>query len=115
MSYSKIHRQKKKQAMLEALEKHLGVVALAAKEIGIERSTHYEWMRRDEDYARKVEAIGDVALDFAESALLKRINEKDTTAIIFYLKTKGKKRGYVEKKEIEHSGEMKDIIIEFKK
>ncbi|MDR3142731.1 MAG: hypothetical protein LBU37_13545, partial [Tannerellaceae bacterium] len=45
--------------------------------------------------------IADIAIDFAESNLHKRIKEGDTTSIIFYLKTKGKKRGYIEKSEID--------------
>lgn len=37
--------------------------------------------------------------DFAESKLMKKINEDDTTCILFYLKTKHKHRGYVEKSQ----------------
>jgi len=89
-----------KKAMLEALEKSLGVVTTAAKAVGIDRSTHYEWLKTDEAYRDAVTSIGDVALDFAESQLHKQMQTGDTTACIFYLKTKGKKRGYVERQEI---------------
>lgn len=95
-----------KKAMLEALEKSLGVVTTAAKKVGINRSTHYEWLKTDEDYRKSVEALSDVAVDFAESTLYKLIESGDTTATIFYLKTKGKSRGYIEKFEanMNHSG-----------
>ena len=93
-----------KKAMLKALEKSLGVVTLAAKEVGIDRTMHYRWMNEDSEYRKAVDDIADVALDFAESMLHKQIQDKDTTATIFFLKTKGKKRGYVERQEIDHSG-----------
>ena len=38
-------------------------------------------------------------LDFAESKLIEHINNNDITSLIFFLKTKGKKRGYVERTE----------------
>jgi hypothetical protein len=86
-----------KKAMLEALEKSLGIVTKACKMVGISRETHYSWLRNDEKYAAAVSEVGEVALDFAESKLHEKINSGDTTAIIFYLKTKGRERGYVEK------------------
>jgi hypothetical protein len=89
----------KKKAMLRALEATLGVVAPACKEAGVERVTHYRWMQKDKAYGKQVEAIADTAIDFAESKLFSNIKNGDTTSIIFYLKTKGKKRGYVEKTE----------------
>ena len=89
-----------KKAMIEALEKSLGVVTTAAKTVGIDRSTHYEWLKTDQKYKDAVESIGDIALDFAESQLHKQMQAGDTTACIFYLKTKGKKRGYVERQEL---------------
>ena len=94
-----------KKAMIEALEKSLGVVTSACKSVGIARQTHYTWMREDEEYKDAVDAIGDVALDFAESQLHKQIQDGNSTATIFYLKTKGKKRGYVERQEIEQTGD----------
>lgn len=95
-----------KKAMIEALEKSLGVVTTAAKAVGIDRSTHYDWYNNDPEYSAAVDSISDIALDFAESQLHKQIQGGEVSSTIFYLKTKGKKRGYVEKTEVEHSGEL---------
>lgn len=90
-----------KKAMLVALEKSLGIVSTACKEIDISRQTHYRWQTEDEEYKRAVDDISEAAIDVAESELHKLIKKGDTTAIIFYLKTKGKKRGYIERQEVD--------------
>jgi len=89
-----------KKAMLVALEKSLGIVSTAAKEVGIVRQTHYNWMEADSEYKKSVESIGDSVLDFVESKLHGLIESGDTACTIFYMKTKGKRRGYVERQEI---------------
>jgi hypothetical protein len=76
---------------------------LACKETEITRTTHYEWYKTDEEYRQAVDGMEDIVLDFAESKLHGNINKGKETSTIFYLKTKGKKRGYVEKTEIENS------------
>lgn len=93
-----------KKAMLQALEQSLGVVTSACKSVGISRQTHYRWMSEDEEYKKGVADIENVALDFAESQLHKQIKGGNPTSTIFYLKTKGKSRGYVERQEIQHDG-----------
>jgi len=96
--------KQRKRAMLEALEKSLGVVTPAAKNVGIERVTHYRWLESDPEYKQAVEDLDNVALDFAESQLHKQIKDGVTSATQFLLKTKGKRRGYQETQEIKHSG-----------
>lgn len=93
-----------KRAMLEALEKSLGVVTTAANIVGITRKTHYDWLQKDPKYAQSVADIENVTLDFAESQLHKQVKSGNTSATIFLLKTKGKKRGYIERQEITHQG-----------
>tara|TARA_R110002153_G_scaffold181638_1_gene334938 strand:- start:1162 stop:1518 length:357 start_codon:yes stop_codon:yes gene_type:complete len=88
-----------KKALLEALEKSLGVVTTACKQVGIGRTTFYEYYK-DPIFKLEVDSIQDVALDFAESHLHQQIKDGNTAATIFYLKTKGKKRGFVERQEI---------------
>jgi len=108
----------KKNAMLKALESTLGVVTSACEVVGIDRRTHYRWMNEDEAYRNAVESLTDLAVDFAESQLFELIkgahrevstpdgeviriqDAPNTSATIFYLKTRGKKRGYVERNEI---------------
>lgn len=90
-----------KKAMIKALEQSIGVVSTAAKKAGIHRSTHYDWMANDPEYKDQVREIEEVALDFAESKLHEQMNEGNVSSIIFYLKTKGKRRGYVERQEFE--------------
>lgn len=95
----------KKKALLEALEKSMGVVTPACKSVGIARSTYYEWYNNDADFKVKVNDLQEVALDFAESKLYQLISEGDKTCVIFHLKTKGKNRGYVERSEIDMSSD----------
>lgn len=88
-----------KKAMLVALEKSLGVVSTACKVTGLSRAQHYNWLKTDTEYKAQVDELVEVTLDFAESKLHNRINDGDTTAIIFFLKTRGKGRGYIERIE----------------
>jgi len=94
------NRHIKKESLLKSLEQSLGVVTVACKKADIPRSTYYKWLKEDEAFAIEVRDIENVALDFAESQLHKQIAADSTAATIFYLKTKGKKRGYVERQEI---------------
>jgi hypothetical protein len=96
-----------KKAMLDALEKHLGVITTACKSVGIARSTHYEWYQKDKEYKKAVKELENVALDFAESQLHKQIAKGNPLSTMFYLKCKGKKRGYIEQQEVKVTGNMK--------
>jgi len=101
-----------KKAIIEALEQSLGVVTTACKKAGVGRTTFYGWLDSDPKFKKAVDDIQNIALDFAESQLHKQISKGDTTATIFYLKTKGKKRGYIERQEFSHDvtkGEIKII------
>lgn len=89
-----------KKALLEALEKSLGIVTTACKTVGLGRTTYYDWYNNDQDFKKAVDELKDVALDFVESQLHKQIAANSTAATIFYLKTKGRQRGYQENQTI---------------
>ena len=93
--------KQRKERTLQALRKTLGVVSSACEKSGVNRRTFYLWYNKDEKFRDEVDEITEIALDFAESKLFNQIQENNLTAIIFYLKCKGKKRGYIEKQEIE--------------
>jgi hypothetical protein len=102
----KPHNATLKKRMVAALEKTFGVVSTAAPMAGIDRCTHYRWLKSDEDYKQKVEDLENVMLDFAETNLHQQIMEGNTTATIFLLKTRGRKRGYIERQNIEMTADV---------
>lgn len=89
-----------KKALIAALEKSLGIVTTACKAVGVDRRTFYRYYNNDPKFKSEVDDIGEIALDFAESQLHKKIQSGSDVAVIFYLKTKGKKRGYIERTEL---------------
>lgn len=101
----------RKVEMLKALEKTLGNVTRACRMVGIVRQTHYNWMEKDPDYREAAESVEDILLDFAEDQLLKQIRDGNTVATIFFLKTKGKRRGYIEKQQLVENGEGFNINV----
>ncbi len=90
----------KKKAFLAKMESTLGNITASCKAANIARSTYYEWMEKDPKFAKAVDDLAESNIDFAESCLKQQIKDGNTTATIFYLKTKGKNRGYIETNEL---------------
>ena len=93
--------ERKKKKFLEALREGRGIITYACQKIGISRKTYYDWYQNDIEFKMLADEVNNTTIDVVESKLLSAINEGNLTAIIFYLKTKGKKRGYVERTEHE--------------
>lgn len=95
-----ISNKLKKKVLVEKMKKTLGNITASCEAAGIARKTFYEWIEKDPAFKTTIEAIEESCIDFAESALKKQIEDGNPTSTIFFLKTKGKKRGYVETTEI---------------
>ena len=87
-------RQARKKRVLIALRRSLGIVSEACKMARFSRRTFYNYKANDAEFAEKAEELIEEEVDFVESVLLKRISEGDVRAVIYYLKTKGRSRGY---------------------
>jgi len=94
----------KKKVFLAKMEATMGNVTTSCKAAEISRVTYYKWYKEDACFAAAVDQLAEQSIDFAESSLMQQIKDGNTTATIFYLKTKGKKRGYVETQEINATG-----------
>ena len=77
----------------------MGNITASCKAAKINRTTFYNWKAEDPAFFSAIQEIEESSIDFAESKLKQQISEGNTTATIFYLKTKGKDRGYVERVE----------------
>lgn len=99
--------EEKKERVLSCLQKHHGIVYRACNEAAVGTTQVYEWRKSDTEFDRKIRLVqfieGEKNLDLAEDTLLNKIAAGDTASTIFFLKTRGKNRGYTSfvKKEIE--------------
>ena len=91
----------KKTVVIEKMKKTLGNITASCEAAQIARTTYYDWYEKDADFRAAIDSIAESCIDFAESSLFQQIKAGNPTSTIFYLKTKGKKRGYVEKVESE--------------
>ena len=92
---------KKKKDFLISLKKNNGNISESCDAANIGRQTYYDWIEKDEVFKQDADDAQESLIDLAESKLMENIEDNDNTSIIFFLKTKGKKRGYIEKQEID--------------
>lgn len=75
--------------MIEILKKY-PIVEAACSKVGISRSTHYEWINRDERYSEKVnQALSlsvDIVSDIAENNIISAVKRGDHKASTFWLR-----------------------------
>ncbi len=87
------------EQVITALTESKGMVTVAAKKLGCSPTTVHNYIAKHTTIRDAMDAARDSQLDFAELKLFEEIKNNNTTAIIFYLKTVGKRRGYVERSE----------------
>lgn len=90
-----------RKQFIEKFRKNLGILTLTCKQMGINPHTYYGWMEKYPKFKEEIEYIKNAeAGDFVESKFFQKINEGDTTAIIFALKTRFADRGYQQALEV---------------
>lgn len=90
----------------KALLKSNGLVTVAAKMLGVTHSAISHRIRKSERLQKVQDSIVEKKLDMAENVVDEHMKNKNLTASFFYLKTKGKHRGWVEKQQTELSGKL---------
>jgi hypothetical protein len=89
-----------KEQVIDAIKRSRGFISQAAKILKCTNATVYHYKERYSEVEEAIKNERESLLDFAESKLLENINNNDNAAIIFFLKTQGKHRGYSEKEQI---------------
>ena len=92
--------------IIDALRETKGMVYIAAEKLGVSHTTIYNYAKRYKAVQQAIDEQRGKVTDVAELALYRAIQAGEAWAVTFYLKTIGRTRGYVEKQEIEHSGNM---------
>lgn len=90
--------------IIKALTECKGMLTIAAPKAGVSYRTIERYVKDFPSVAAAMQEAKETMLDFAEAKLFTKINSGNMTAIIFYLKTQGKARGYVERQELTGEG-----------
>lgn len=86
--------------VIDALRGTQGLPALAAERLGCSVSTLYNYAERYPAVRRALRHQKEKRIDLVEAKLWAAIHEGNISATIFYLKTQGKSRGYIERQEV---------------
>lgn len=92
----------KQDDLRERIEQYKGNVSAIARHYGVVRSTVHRWINGTATARQSLEDARETMLDEAESVLYRKVLEGSTPELIFFLKTQGKARGYIERNE--HTG-----------
>lgn len=79
-----------------------GNMAAVARRFNVVRSAVHAFVHANPRLLQVMNDQLEGRLDNAESALDRALNNGEAWAVCFFLKTRGKKRGYIEKQQIEH-------------
>ena len=94
--------------VLPLVEKYSGNVAAIAKALHVSRGTVWNRVQSSPELQALLEDAREGMLDNAESSLYRAVIAGEAWAVCFLLKTQGKGRGYIEKVQQEHSG---DVVV----
>jgi len=88
------------EQMIDALTKSKGMIAPAARSLRCSRNTVKRYLREYVTVEQAQKDEREAMTDTAELSLYNAVLRGEAWAVCFYLKTQGKRRGYVERAEV---------------
>ena len=88
------------EEVIASIEKNRGNIAAVGRQMGVSRMTIHRYMHEHPTIRAALDDARESMLDNAESVLYKKVLEGSTPELIFFLKTQGRNRGYVERSEV---------------
>jgi len=101
----------RKKDAIRLLDESFHNIAWVCAQMGIQRRSFKRWQQTDSEFDRACSEIWEGILDAAEVHLQKNISLGKEASLIFFLKTRAKDRGYVERTEVMHSGNIPPAIF----
>lgn len=89
------------EPLRQLLEENKGNVAAVARRLGVSRTALYNRINDSPTLKQALADARETMLDNAESVLYKKVLEGSTPELLFFLKTQGRNRGYVERQELD--------------
>jgi len=88
------------EPVITAIRELNGNLSAVARKMGVCRQTLYTFIKRHPSVQAVVADARETMLDNAESSLYRAVLNGEAWAVCFFLKTQGKRRGYVERQEV---------------
>jgi hypothetical protein len=88
------------EEVARALTASHGLVSVAARQLGCSRLAVHRHIKRSALVRQALEDAREALLDLAEASLYRQVAAGEGWAVCFILKTLGRDRGYVERREI---------------
>ena len=86
-----------KSMLIKAIEGSNGIILTIAQKLKVDRKTIRNYLKKYPELNELLQEEKENILDFAESKLIKKIQEEDPWAIKFILLNQGQSRGYGDK------------------
>ena len=98
------------QQFIDAIPGTAGIISAIARKVGCQWNTAQRYINDYPTIKKAYDNECESALDMAETVILKSIKDGDTGDAKWYLSRKGKRRGFAERHELEHTGKDGDVI-----
>ena len=89
--------RRKKALFIKKYFLSIGNISRICKTVNISRQQYYRWLENDEKFKQAIRDEEAGLIDLVESQAFILIIEKNPTMIKYFLQTRGKDRGYVDK------------------
>src|SRR4051794_40711933 len=87
-------RRPSNAAIIAAMQAANGLLAPAARRLGVHRQRLHEWIAADQALQAVRDEMREDVLDLAEGKLVAAVEAGDMTSVYFLLRSLGRKRGY---------------------